>query len=453
MLPFLVPLVAGLFMLGLAGVLVRAGTAHRAATAFAFVLVARGLSLISLSVSVLLPSSEAVQVAGLLYPSFCFAAVFGVIYFVGVYPGRRAWLPEGRLGPLLVFGPMVVLLGVIAARPSLVSPAAPIVGVGPRAVIEWVFGNAAGPLGFAPTLLDVTMTVPALVLARQYLGAPAGKERGTLLMVSLGFFTPAACSCLMAGVLLRLRGTTPRPEVPSMGNQVEMALFGVWFLVLTSLIGYLLVRAARTRSAVVRREIGLFLGVLILSTVVGALTGLHDELVGSVAAIYVMVGFWSVLGASLVAYGVLRYSLFDIDVRFRGSIQRSSVAAVFVGVYLLVSEVAGVWFSSASGSEYWGVFAAAFMLLLLHPIQRMVERLVGVLIPAGAPLQTLDSAGQIDFYRDHVGLMWMDGQLTPKDRIVLASLRTRLGLAPETAERIELEVLMDREARTLPHRG
>jgi hypothetical protein len=37
--------------------------------------------------------------------------------------------------------------------------------------------------------------------------------------------------------------------------------------------------------------------------------------------------------------------------------------------------------------------------------------------------------------------MWMDGHLSPKDRLVLANLRTRLGLDPETAERIELEVL------------
>ena len=445
MLPYLVPLVAGLFMLGLAGVMIRAGTAHRAGAAFAFVLVARGLSLIALSSALLVRSTDALQFVGAFYPSFCFAAAFGVFHFLGVYPRRRGWLPQGWLGPLLIFGPMVALLTAIAFSPSLVTPSVPPIGTGPQAVIEWIFGSAAGPLGFAPTLLDVAMTVPALFLAREYLDAPEGKQRGTLLMVSLGFFTPAACSCLMAGALLRMRETTPRPDAMSFGNYMEMALFGVWFLVLMSLLGYLVVRGIRARSPRVRLEIGLFVGILLLSTTVGALTSRYEQLMDSVAAIYVMVGFWSALGASLVAYGVLRYSLFEIDVRFRVSVQRGSVVTLFLGVGWLVSEVASVWFSSAFGSEYWGVFAAAFMLLMLRPIQRIVERMVDLVIPQGPPLQSLDADEQDDFYREHVGLMWMDGQLTPKDRIVLASLRSRLGLAPERAEHIELEVLRERE--------
>lgn len=154
-----------------------------------------------------------------------------------------------------------------------------------------------------------------------------------------------------------------------------------------------------------------------------------------------MVGFWSVLGAALVTYGVLRNSLFDIDVRLKVSFQRSTVAAVFVAVYFLISEGAEQLFTGISGSTFWGLAAAALLLLALHPIKGFAERLVDGLMPYTRPLIELARDEQVAFYREHVDLMWMDGHLSARDRLVLANLRAKLGLDPETAEEVELEIL------------
>jgi len=245
----------------------------------------------------------------------------------------------------------------------------------------------------------------------------------------------------MAGALLQLRGAAPGPADPNLFNYLEMAVFGAWFVVLTTLLVYLGVQTFRSRHGRTRRQIALFALVLVVSTVLGAVTGSIDDLFNSIVAITVMVGFWSAVGAAMVAYGVLRYSLFDIDLKLKVSFQRSTVAAIFVAVYFLVSEAATVWFSGVSGSDYWGIVATGILLLALHRIQGLAERVAGTLMPTTKPLMALERDEQIAFYREHVDLMWMDGHLSPKDRVVLASLRTRLGLDPETAEEVELEVL------------
>lgn len=157
-----------------------------------------------------------------------------------------------------------------------------------------------------------------------------------------------------------------------------------------------------------------------------------------------MLAFWSTMGAALVTYGVLRYSLFDIDVRLKTSFRRGTVAAVFVAAYFLVSEAAAELFAGVSGSAYLGIAAAALLLLALHPIQGLAERVVERVMPGTKPLLDVGHDEALAFCREHVDLMWMDGHLSAKDRLVLANLRTRLGLDLESAEAIELGVLGSR---------
>ena len=62
-------------------------------------------------------------------------------------------------------------------------------------------------------------------------------------------------------------------------------------------------------------------------------------------------------------------------------------------------------------------------------------------MPKVKPLSDLDAAERVEFYREHLELMWMDGVLSGRDRLVLANLRSRLQLEADVAERIELEIV------------
>jgi len=51
----------------------------------------------------------------------------------------------------------------------------------------------------------------------------------------------------------------------------------------------------------------------------------------------------------LVAYGVMRVQLFDVDLRIKRTLKRSTVAAAFVATFFVVSEFAGIYLSGQLG--------------------------------------------------------------------------------------------------------
>lgn len=438
---FYAPAAAGVVMIVLAGWLLRLSPERRAARAFSLLLTVRGASLIVLTVMPAASTLPVARVASLLYPALCLVAVAAVLYFVAVYPAPRAWLPRGTIGPAVFFGPPVVLAATALFEPRLVMLSGPLPDVGLEAVFVWLRSGARGPVGVAPTLFDLAMVLPALLLVRHYLDSEPGRKRSTLLLVSLGFFAPAACSCLMAAAFLQLRSDVPRPPDPSIFNRVEMGIFAAWFLSMTTLLLYLAWRAIREPQPENRRSAAIFALVVIVSTLVGGATALFSDPLDTGAAIFVMVAFWSTLGALIVTYGVLRHALFDIDVRFKRTLERGTVAAAFVAVYFVVSESAAQLFEDFWGSAYLGIAGAALLLLAIRPLERLATGIAGRAMPDVKPLSDLDRGGRAEFYREHLELMWMDGVLSAKDRLVMANLRARLGLEAEDAERIELEVV------------
>jgi hypothetical protein len=86
------------------------------------------------------------------------------------------------------------------------------------------------------------------------------------------------------------------------------------------------------------------------------------------------------LAVPLIAYGILRTQLFDIDLRIRWTIKQSTVAAVFVAVFYLVSEGADRLFESEFG-DIAGLLASALVVFFLVPLQRFVERVAGAAMP------------------------------------------------------------------------
>jgi hypothetical protein len=441
MAPFYAPAVGGIVMLVLAAWLLWLSAERRQARAFSLLLIIRGLSLVALTAGATASSLEIANLALMLYPPLCLGAVACVLYFLAVYPAPRPWLPGGVLGPVLFFGPVAAVVAWAVVDPSLVTTAGPLTELGPRALYYQYLPATKGPVGVAPTLFDLILIVPAFVLVRDYLGSHAGRKKSTLLMVSFGFFAPAACSCLVAGALLQLREDAPRPPNPSVFNYVEMGIFLTWFVVMTVLVAYLAVTAVRAPEPGNRRAAWMFAALVILSAASGGATALFSDPVDAAAAILVMLATWSLLGALIVTFGVVRHSLFDIDIRFKRTLERSTVAAVFVAVYFLVSESAAELFEGFSGSAYLGIGAAALLLLALHPLERVAAAFAGGAMPEVKPLQDLDRVERVEFYREHLELMWMDGVLSAKDRIVLANLRSRLQLEADIAEQIELELV------------
>jgi len=87
----------------------------------------------------------------------------------------------------------------------------------------------------------------------------------------------------------------------------------------------------------------------------------------------VLYGVGTLFAVPLIAYGILRTHLFDIDLRIRWTIKQSTLAAAVVAIVYLLSEGASRLLSAELGNLA-GLLAAALVVFFLAPLQRFAER-------------------------------------------------------------------------------
>jgi hypothetical protein len=133
----------------------------------------------------------------------------------------------------------------------------------------------------------------------------------------------------------------------------------------------------------------------------------------------------------------VRHQLFDIDLKVRKTVQRSTVVASFVGVFFLASETAEGLVESAWG-PFVGLAAAGALAVAGRPLERVAERFAGHVMPGVKPLEGMTKRERAALYREQAALAALDG-ITEKDRRMLDGLRARLGLDAEEAARLERE--------------
>lgn len=139
------------------------------------------------------------------------------------------------------------------------------------------------------------------------------------------------------------------------------------------------------------------------------------------------------------AYGLLKRQLFDVDLHVRWTLKQSTVAAVFVGVFFVVSESVATFFSGRTGT-YVGIAAAGLLLVALVPLQRMAERLATRAMPGVEPTDQYVAFRKLEVYRAAVEGGLEDGEISVKERTMLERLRSQLAIAPGDAAAIERDV-------------
>lgn len=142
---------------------------------------------------------------------------------------------------------------------------------------------------------------------------------------------------------------------------------------------------------------------------------------------------------ALLAYGILKTQLFDIDLKIKWTLKQSTVAAAFVAVFFAVSEGAAAFFSGAIGT-YAGIAAAAILVFALAPLQRLAERLSDRAMPAVDATPAYVAYRKMEVYKAAVEEVLADGNVSAKDRRVLERLRAQLGLSAADAQALEHEL-------------
>jgi len=141
----------------------------------------------------------------------------------------------------------------------------------------------------------------------------------------------------------------------------------------------------------------------------------------------------------LVAYGVLRVQLFDVDLRLKRTLKRSTVAAAFVATFFVVSELAGDYLSSQFGTVL-GILCTGALVFLFEPIQRAAERVSNAAMPNTHDTPEYESYRKLQVYESALQAALEDGHISKRQRRVLNSLMGSMGVDANVAERLEDDI-------------
>lgn len=157
------------------------------------------------------------------------------------------------------------------------------------------------------------------------------------------------------------------------------------------------------------------------------------------------VNFTSLAFVLLLSYGILKVQLFDVDLRIKRGIRRSTVAGAFVVVFLVVEQLVQNWFTGRFGLLL-GALAAGLMLFALGHIRHFAQHVADRAMPDVTATPEYVAFRKLEVYRAAFEGLFADAVLNDKERAALERLRIKLAIRPPDARAIEDEVRAERDA-------
>jgi hypothetical protein len=141
----------------------------------------------------------------------------------------------------------------------------------------------------------------------------------------------------------------------------------------------------------------------------------------------------------ILAYGILRTQLFDIDLKIRWTIKQSTVAGIFVAVMFVISEGANQFLEAELGNVA-GLLAAGVVMAFLAPLQRFADRVASAAMPNTENTPEYAAFRKMQVYEAAVAEALQESGISDRERSLLIRLRDSLGVTEADAEAIELEL-------------
>lgn len=148
-----------------------------------------------------------------------------------------------------------------------------------------------------------------------------------------------------------------------------------------------------------------------------------------------------VLYVPLVGYGILRTQLFDIDLKIKIGIERSTIVGAFAVAFWLGGELLERMIPV--DGPILGLAAAGALALAFRPLQRGAERLADTVMPGVKQTPDYADARKHEVYRAAIEGALADGDVTDKERAMLRRLRETLGIGETDAGALESDARAD----------
>ena len=151
---------------------------------------------------------------------------------------------------------------------------------------------------------------------------------------------------------------------------------------------------------------------------------------------YIVYALGTLIAVPLIAYGILRTQLFDIDLRIRWTIKQSTLAGIFVALMFLISEGAAQFLEAELGNIA-GLLAAAVVMFFLAPLQRFAERVATVAMPNTKNTPEYAAFRKMQVYEAALAEAQHEDGISDRERALLVRLRDSLEISASDAQAIE----------------
>lgn len=143
--------------------------------------------------------------------------------------------------------------------------------------------------------------------------------------------------------------------------------------------------------------------------------------------------------ALLIAYGLLKFQLFGIDLTVKTSLKRSTIVGAFIAIFFVVSEGLEIVVSGSFGT-WAGLVAAGALTAAIRPLEQGAGKVADKIMPGVEPSDDYLDRRRVEVYQAAVERAAEDRVLDEQEREVLDTLADDLDVSQETARRIEQEV-------------
>jgi len=159
-----------------------------------------------------------------------------------------------------------------------------------------------------------------------------------------------------------------------------------------------------------------------------------------------MYALGTLLEVPLIAYAILSTRLFDIDLRIKWTVRQSTLAAIVIAIVYFTTEAADRLLSQELG-PWPGLAAAAVIVYLLAPLQRLSERVANHVMPKTVSTPEYLAYRKMQIYEAALTEALGGDGISAKERAILTRLLESLEVSPDDARAMENQLLARRAAR------
>ncbi|MFT5770161.1 MAG: hypothetical protein ACI9H8_002145, partial [Lysobacterales bacterium] len=145
----------------------------------------------------------------------------------------------------------------------------------------------------------------------------------------------------------------------------------------------------------------------------------------------------------IIAYGILKLQMLDIEIRLKSTVKNSVRAGIFVALFYVISEGADTLVSSQIGGLI-GFAASALLTLFLTPLQSWADRFSSSMVSTDINNVDYADTRSLQMYSAAVEETLAYGEITKGHISLLDRLKESLQVSQEDATRLELDLDFNR---------